>query len=104
MLKLGRYQPQKIQSSHLKTVPSRMLSLLYFLDFSFKFITCLLLYLAMITVHFNYAKRRLDILKLLSMCHPLDGQIGRCKHVKGEKKCLMRKFLSVKKTGDKIFA
>ena len=29
--------------------------------------------LAMITIHFNYAKRRLDILKLLSMS---DGRIG----------------------------
>ena len=33
---------------------------------------------AMITVHFNYAKRRFDILKLLSM---LDGRIGRRKPV-----------------------
>ena len=33
----------------------------------------------MITVHFNYAKRRPDSLKLLSMS---DGRIGRCKHVK----------------------
>ena len=35
--------------------------------------------LAIITVHFNYAKRRLEILKLLSMS---DGRIGRRKHVK----------------------
>ena len=32
----------------------------------------------MITVHFNYAKRRFDILKFLSM---LDGRIGRRKLV-----------------------
>ena len=30
----------------------------------------MLLNLAMIAVHFKYAKRRLDILKLLSLCHP----------------------------------
>ena len=43
------------------------------------FITCVYLNLAMITVHLNYAKRRLDIFKLLSMS---DGRIGRHKQVK----------------------
>ena len=44
------------------------------------FITCVQLNLATITVHLNYAKRRLDILKLLSMS---DRRIGRRKQVKG---------------------
>jgi len=35
--------------------------------------------ITMITVHFNHAKRRLDILKLLSL---LNARIGRRKHVK----------------------
>ena len=31
--------------------------------------------LAKITAHFNYAKRRLNILRLLSMCDELDAVI-----------------------------
>ena len=40
--------------------------------------TLLSLIVTMITVHFNYAKRRFDILKLLSM---QEGRIGRRKLV-----------------------
>ena len=43
-------------------MPSRMLSLLYFLDFSFKSYNVYAVKPTMITVHLNYAKRRLDIL------------------------------------------
>ena len=58
-----------------------MLSLFYGLDFSFKFYNvCAVKPIAMTTVHLNYAKRRLDILKLLSMS---DRRIGRRKQVKG---------------------
>ena len=52
----------------------------------------MLLNLAMITVHFNYAKRRLDILKLLSMCHPQTDKLDVVNMLKGAKKCLVRKF------------
>ena len=47
-----------------------MISLLYFMAFRLKSYT-------MITVHFNYAKRRLDSLKLLT-----DARTGGRKHVK----------------------
>ena len=69
------------RSCVFKMVLSAMLSLLYFLDFNFesKYITCRLCDLAMITVHLNYSKRRLDILKLLAMS---GGQVGRRKHAK----------------------
>ena len=52
-------------------------------------ITCVQLNLAMITVHFNYAKQRLDILKLLSMS---DWRIGCRKQVKRGKQCLVGQF------------
>ena len=52
-------------------------------------ITCVKLNWAIITVHFNNTKRRLDILRHLLMS---DGQIGRLKQVKRAKLCSVWQF------------
>ena len=56
-----------------------MRNVIAFLELQSSLITCVQLNLAMITVHLNYAKRKFDILNLLSMS---DGRIGRLKQVK----------------------
>ena len=92
-------------------VPSRMLSLLYFLVFSFKsYNVCAVKpTVAMITVHFNDAKRWLDILKLLFISHPRTDKLDAVNKL-NERQSAGEKILSVKhvqllkKIGDKIFA
>lgn len=54
-------------------------------------VTSIQLNLAMITVHVNYAKRRLDILRLLSMS---DGRNGRHNLVKQGNYCRWDYFVS----------
>jgi len=55
-----------VLSLNIQDVAERNVIASFFLGLSVSSpITCVQLNLAMITVHFNYAKRRLDILKLL---------------------------------------
>ena len=57
-------------------------------------ITCMLLNLAMITVHFNYAKRRLDILELLSLCHPQTDKLDVVNMLRERKSAWWENFVS----------
>ena len=53
--------------SIFKMVPRAMSSFLYYLDFSFQSYNLCAVQPSIITVHFNYAKRMLHVMRLLSM-------------------------------------